>query len=77
MAKYIAELVPDAEVLLALEPEEIALLLLRIAETHQGPAGINPGNINKFPAGLNPRDVYPGYAQREGDVDLAIAEGWN
>lgn len=77
MANYIAELVPDAEVLVAMQPEELAPILIRVAQSHMQSAGFHPGNIRIFPHGVNPHEVFPSYARRERDVEIAISEGWN
>jgi uncharacterized protein (TIGR02391 family) len=75
--QYLAELIPDAALLISLEPEDIAPVLLRIGKQHINQGIFAPNNISMFPQGINARAVYPSYAQFESQVTAAVAEGWN
>jgi uncharacterized protein (TIGR02391 family) len=76
MAEYIADMIPDADVLLAMQPEELAPLLLRVARSNMQNAGFHTNNISIYPHGTN-RMTYPSYIPREREVEIAISEGWN
>lgn len=71
-------LVPDVDVLLALQPEELAPLLLRIAKGSLQNGIFAPGNLSTVTSGSGtPSYQHTSYAKRENEVELAIAEGWN
>jgi uncharacterized protein (TIGR02391 family) len=71
-------LVPDVDVLLALQPEELAPLLLRIAKTNLQNDIFAPGNLSTVTSGSGmPGYQTISYAKRANEIELAIAEGWN
>jgi hypothetical protein len=59
--EYLADIFPDAELLVSLEPEELAPTMLRIAKQHIQNGIFAPNNISKFPQGINPRAAYPSH----------------
>lgn len=72
----LTSLIPDADVLIALEPEELAEVALRLADEHKqnNLAHLDSltSQINGTPGGNN------GYPQnRRAEVELALAEAWN
>lgn len=70
------DLVPDADMLLALAPEELAPFLLNVAKTNLQNGMFHPNNLTQVTAGsIIPNDS--GYRQREKEVELALSEGWN
>jgi uncharacterized protein (TIGR02391 family) len=74
----IATLVPDVDVFLALAPEEIAPLLLRIAKQNLQNGIIHPNNISTTTSGSGMAAYRDSpYAHREQEVDRALSEGWN
>jgi uncharacterized protein (TIGR02391 family) len=75
VADYIADLIPDVDVLLTLQPDELAPLLLRVAKTNLQNGGIfHPTNIPKCRVDIK---APAGYASKDREVDVAISEGWN
>jgi uncharacterized protein (TIGR02391 family) len=71
-------LVPDVDVLLALAPEELAPILLKVARSQLHDGMFNPGNIalTVVGTGMAARDasVYP--PERESEVQTALSEAW-
>lgn len=75
----LARAVPDVEVLLALEPEELGAKLLLLVRKRNFQNNIfHPGNLNgelwPYPSLPNQQLPYP--PQRKGDVELALSEAW-
>jgi uncharacterized protein (TIGR02391 family) len=72
----LASLVPDVDVLLAMEPEEIAPNLLRLAAEFQrtGNGSFNPDNMIELTVGTNAAPAYGG--RRATEVERAVAEAW-
>ena len=68
----IATIVQDPDVFLAMEPEEIGGILLRLARQNRQMNKFMPTN-SEFSA----RRASPGYAAREHQFELAMSEGWN
>src|SRR6266545_653839 len=72
----LASLVPDVDVLLAMEPEEIAPYLLRLAAEFQrtGNGSFNPDNMIEVTVGTTTAPAYGG--RRATEVERAVAEAW-
>src|SRR5437764_14096502 len=68
------DMIPDVEVFLSLEPEDLAMYVLEAAKTNRQNGLANMGNVSLAAGG--PGNMNP-YAGRERDVDLAIAEAWD
>ncbi len=72
------ELIPDVQVLLALEPEELAPYLLRVAKSHLQNGMIHPGNISHVTTGTGfVAQQHSPYRSNEAAVELAVAEALN
>jgi uncharacterized protein (TIGR02391 family) len=74
----IARDIPDVEVLLALEPEELGAKLLFRARARFGSKEFHPGNLNSE---LRPQSNLPGQQtpyprERRTEVELALMEAW-
>lgn len=69
--------IPDVEVLLGLEPEELGAKLLFLVREHFGPGMFHPGNLeNELWAGVIPSQAtYSRQHQRA--ISLALAEAWS
>jgi uncharacterized protein (TIGR02391 family) len=61
----LATLIPDVEALLALAPEELAQVLLRVAKENIQNGIFAPTNIDTA------------YAVKEREAEIAVSEGWN
>jgi uncharacterized protein (TIGR02391 family) len=70
------DLVPDVDVLLAMAPEELAPILLRLAKQNQqnGMFLLSSATQN-YTFGPNTPNQYP--STKRNDVDVALAEAWN
>lgn len=66
----IHEIVPDVEVLLELEPEEVAGVVLEYLCAFSG----SGGGINRYNFSLD--NTVEGYATRRGEASKALMEGW-
>lgn len=74
----IATLIPDVEVLLALAPEELAPILLKLAKENLQNGIFHPTNIATVTSGTGMTAVqHSAYATKEHEVDIALSEGWN
>lgn len=73
MPQALWEIVPDPEVLLAMPPQELAKLLLRLARDHRHNGMFVPGNSEFQVTAAKRAD----YARFERPVLLAMAEAWN
>jgi hypothetical protein len=71
----IFELIPDAEVLVALAPEELAYSLLEVARTSLQNGSVNRETVISINAG--PADQAPYPAGLQHDIHLALAEAPN
>ena len=71
------EAIPDVEVLLALEPEELGAKLLFLVKAQYGPAMFHPGNMqNELWSGVIPSQAT--YSQQhQRPIGLALAEAWS
>jgi len=67
---------PDVEILLALEPEELAPVVLRLARERFGQGAVHVTGVTE---GMNPRHGHEqGYPQnRRPAVEQAVEEAWN
>jgi len=65
------ERLPDAGKLIALEPEELALVLLQVLNTQRG-----PHHARNFVLGLDQQGNQP-YGQRTAEVQRAVMEAWS
>lgn len=75
MATLLPALIPDADVLLGLAPEELGEVLLRLAKEH-----IQNGNIHFQSIASQVRGTPggpPGYLNRHAEIEMALAEAWN
>lgn len=75
--RELLDLIPDVDVLLRLEAEELGTTLLMIIRSRQPANGmVHRGNslVEVF-AGVGEQTGYP--LQRRSDIELAIAEAWN
>lgn len=72
------DLIPDPQLVIAMEPEDLAPFLLEIARSQQQGAGFHPNNatLRTRGVGLAAEQVHA-YDRLEAEVDLAVAEGWN
>jgi len=68
-------LIPDVEVLLAMAPEELAPILLRLARGAQQRDNFHPEAIVQHIHGDHRLPCYP--ANRKGAVEIVLNEGWN
>jgi uncharacterized protein (TIGR02391 family) len=74
----IQQLVPDVDVLLALAPEELAPLLLRVAKSQLQNGVFSPSNVSLVTAGTGGTSEHQSpFVGREREAELALAEGWN
>lgn len=74
--KNLYEIVPDVNVLLAMAPEELAPILLRLAkQNQQNGMFLLSSTTQTFALGPNTAGQYPRTSQN--DVDIAMAEAWN
>ncbi|MDP1708829.1 MAG: TIGR02391 family protein [Gammaproteobacteria bacterium] len=72
----LTSLIPDIEVFLALAPEELAEVVLRLANEHRQNGLIHPQAIASHIAGtVGANDGYP--QNRRNEAELALAEAWN
>jgi uncharacterized protein (TIGR02391 family) len=72
------ELIPDPELILAMEPEDIAPYLLEVARTQTQSGGFNIQNavLRTRGSGMAAEEVHI-YDRHERAIDLIVAEGWN
>lgn len=74
----LATVVPDVEVLLRLEPEELGRILLRLARKNAERGMFHPNNFEMITTGVGmaATDVscYP--AHRASEVEIVVSEGW-
>jgi hypothetical protein len=79
MPESVATYIRDVEVMLSLEPEEFAPILLKLAKQGLNNMGMfmpeQASNIHSA-MGTAKYQASP-YSRREDEVDLAIGEGWN
>jgi uncharacterized protein (TIGR02391 family) len=74
--KTLPQLIPDAEVLLALAPEELAPLLLKIAKDNRQNGLFHPQYLDSmYENRSNGMPTYPN--NRRGEIHIAISEAWN
>ena len=75
MATLLPSLIPDADVLLGLAPEELGEVLLRLAKEHIQNRNIHfqsiASQIRGTPGGPS------GYPNRHDEIEFALAEAWN
>ena len=71
--------VPDADILLAMEPEELGakLLFLLRKETNRAPFILSNFILQLWPGNLVPGQEPPYPTARRGEIDLALAEAWS
>lgn len=75
MATLLSE-IPDVEVLLSLAPEELAEVVLRLADQHkQGNLALFQRISSQIHGTLGANDGYP--RNRWSEAELALAEAWN
>lgn len=68
--------IPDPDLLLALEPEELAVKLLFLLRQRFGGGEFHPGNL-LYELGGDRTRGQPGYScERVGEIELALAEAW-
>jgi len=60
--------IPDVQVLLAMAPEELAPILLRLAHLHSQGRMFHPNNMDS--------SLPPSYRQRQNEVEVALSEAW-
>lgn len=75
----LVELIPDPDVLIALEPEELGLRLLPVLASFRSPGvTLQPGNFFPRIIGSNQAGGYQGqYPQnRRGEIQAALIEAW-
>jgi uncharacterized protein (TIGR02391 family) len=74
----LTEIFPDADLLLGLEPEELAQVLLEIARKNLKQGKFHPGNLLSVltGAGMAATEINP-FRDRQEEVDVAVEEGWN
>jgi uncharacterized protein (TIGR02391 family) len=71
-------IVHDFDVLLAMEPEELAPILLQVAKQNLHNGQFHPNNIQKYSQDFPSRLSNPAlFMQKEKEIDTAISEGWN
>jgi uncharacterized protein (TIGR02391 family) len=71
-------LIPDPDILLALAPEELAPILLKLAKANLQNGIFHPNNITKVTSGSGMAAwQHSPYNRREHEVDIALSEGWN
>jgi uncharacterized protein (TIGR02391 family) len=67
--------IPDVDVLLALEPEELGAKLLFLTRKREGVQHFHPGNyVNELFVHLGGPDGYP--KTRQAEIELAYTEAW-
>jgi uncharacterized protein (TIGR02391 family) len=73
----LTSLIPDVDVLLSLAPEELAEVLLRLANDHKQQSGLT--HLQTLMAQIDsPHGTSIGYPQnRRSEIELALAESWN
>lgn len=72
----LTSLIPDIEVFLALAPEELAEVVLRLSNEHRQNDLIHPQAIASHISGtVGANDGYP--QNRRNEAELALAEAWN
>jgi len=72
----LTELIPDVEILLSLEPEEVAFALLEVAKTNMQGGLFHFQNMDSmFDSRIPNIPSYP--RRREGEINIAMAEAWN
>jgi uncharacterized protein (TIGR02391 family) len=71
--------VPDPDVLLAMEPEELGekLLFLLRKEANRAPFILSNFFLELWPYNLMPGQAPPYPISRKGEIDLALAEAWS
>jgi uncharacterized protein (TIGR02391 family) len=71
--------VPDPDVLLAMEPEELGakLLFLLRKEANRAPFVLSNFLLELWPYNLLPGQAPPYPTARKGEIDLALAEAWS
>ena len=69
-------LIPDPDMLLEMEPEELAAIVLRLAFEHKQNGSIHPQRIlQQIDGNLGAQDGYP--QNKKKAVELAFSEAWN
>ena len=70
------KLIPDVEILLALAPEELAPILLKIAKDNRQNGLFHPQNLDSmYENRYNGMPTYPN--NRREEIHIAISEAWN
>jgi Protein of unknown function (Hypoth_ymh) len=64
----LGSLIPDVQILLAMAPEELAPILLRLARLHSQGGMFHPNNMDG--------SLPPSYRQRPNEVEVAMSEAW-
>src|SRR4051812_48639312 len=70
------QLIPDVNIALAYEPEDLAYFLFEVAKSQTQNSMIHPSNLKIFDTKLA-RSAPSAYAARENEVGLAVSEAWN
>lgn len=74
----IQQLVPDVDVMLALSPEELGGVLLKVAKSQLQNGMVHLNNLTQVTVGVGMAAMREGaWAHRQREVELALSEGWN
>jgi uncharacterized protein (TIGR02391 family) len=72
--QYLHQVIPDVDLLIAMAPEELAKVLLKLIGPFSQNGIFQPGQVGRAPQGFIQADGYP--AHRLGEVDQALQEAW-
>jgi len=74
----VQQLVPDVDVLLALAPEELGAILLKVAKSQLQNGMVQLNNLSSVIVGVGMAATRQSpWVGREREVELALSEGWN